>query len=516
MTSSQGIRTLLAAALIILFAAASAAAGQGSRPKIRVASKPFTESYILSEMVAQLIEEAGEASAERKYGLGGPTLVFDALKGGDIDVDINYTGSLAHLFVKENKNADIGQLRSALAPLGITLSESLGFNNTYAIAVRSESAKKLGLATLSDLRGHPELRGAFTPDFLNHDDGFYKLAEVYGLQFASLRPMQHSLAYPALTSREIDMTDAYTTDGTLRLFDLTLLKDDREFFPKYFGVITIRTEITTRFPRTWAALRRLEGRLSDEKMVSLNAQVDNKQSSIEATARGFLVEAGLLPKSAVPQRVVVSPGTGEGFFTGLLASTYEHFALVMIALFLSCLVGIPLGVIAFYYRRVGHILIATTGLLQTIPSLALLCFLIPVLGIGTLPTVFALFIYGLLPVVQSTTAGLLALDPKLIETGKILGLNRMQRLRLIELPLASISIMAGIKTTAVINVATATIAALIGAGGYGRYITSGLALNDIPMILKGAIPTALMAVGFHGLFELLSRIIVPRGLHRPS
>lgn len=535
MSERKSLRLLFAVAsatalVLLLFVGSAVHSSQHSRPKIRVASKPFTESYILSEMVAQIIdsvgESTGEARAERKFGLGGPTLVFDALKSGDIDVDINYTGALAHLFVKENKNADIGQLRTALAPVGVTLSESLGFNNTYAIAVRTESARALSLATISDLRGHPELRGAFTPDFLNPDDGFYKLAEVYGLKFASLKPMQHSLAYPALKSREIDMTDAYTTDGTLAMFDLVLLKDDQDFFPKYYGVITIRTELVTRFPRTWAALRRLEGRLSDESMVRLNAKVDNKQSSIEETARSFLIESGLLPKSAAsskgapeqspaPGRAKSPPtGSGESLWDGLLVSTYEHLSLVLISLLLSCLVGIPLGVTAFHYRRVGHVLIAATGLLQTIPSLALLCFLIPVLGIGTLPTIFTLFIYGLLPVVQSTTAGLMSLDPKLIEIGKILGLNRWQRLRLIELPLASISIMSGIKTTAVINVATATIAALIGAGGYGRYITSGLALNDVGLILKGAIPTALMAVGFHGLFELLSRIIVPRGLQR--
>ena len=475
--------------------------------KIRVASKPFTESYILSEMVAQIIEDVGETGVERKYGLGGPTLVVDALKSGDIDIDVNYTGALSHLFVKENPNAKLPEIRRALLPLGITLSESLGFNNTYAIAVRSETAKALHLATISDLRGHPELRGAFTPDFLNFDDGFYRLQEVYGIQLGAIKPMQHSLAYPALKAREIDLTDAYTTDGLLPQFDLALLKDDRDFFPTYYGVITIRSEVVQRCPKTWLALRRLEGLLSDAAMTQLNASVDNRQRSVEAAAQHFLQEHNLLARTAQGANTAKLR-----IDDGLWVATYEHFELVMIALILSCLVGIPLGIIAFQYRRFGQVLIAITGLLQTIPSLALLCFLIPLLGIGALPTIFALFIYGLLPIVQSTSAGLLSLDPKLSETAKILGLSRMQRLRLVELPLASIGIMAGIKTTAVINVATATIAALIGAGGYGRYITSGLAMNDVSVILKGAIPTAIMAVGFHGLCELLSRVIVPRGL----
>lgn len=526
---SGRIALATAVALLIVAGGAVRAYGQAQdaalAPKevqtIRVASKPFTESYILSEMVAQLIEDAGEVAAERKFGLGGPTLVMDALRRGDIDVDVNYTGSLAHLFIKENQNAGIDELRAVLLPYGITLGESLGFNNTYAIAVRTETAKELGLSAISDLRGHLELRGAFTPDFLNFDDGFYKLAEVYGVRLRSTRPMQHSLAYQALASREIDLTDAYTTDGTLPQFNLTLLRDDRNFFPKYFGVITIRSAIAERFPKTWAALRRLEGKFSDEAMTRLNASVDNRRASIAEAAARFLVENHLLGRS-VRKRTESAPARqsttaarrGDPLDDGLWVSTREHFTLVALALLLSCLCGIPLGIIAFHFRRFGQLLVAGTGLLQTIPSLALLCFLIPFLGIGALPTICALFIYGLLPIVQSTTSGLLAVDPRLIETARVLGLSPLQRLRLIELPLASINILAGIKTSAVISVATATIAALIGAGGYGRYITSGLALNDVSIILRGAIPTALMAVGFHVLFELLSLIIVPQALRR--
>lgn len=477
--------------------------------KIRVASKPFTESYILSEMVAQIIEQLGEATVVRKFGLGGPPLVVDAMKSGEIDVDVNYTGTLAKLIVKDNPHAGLIELRTALQPLGLTLSEPLGFNNTYAIALRRDTAQTLGLSKISDLVAHPELRGAFTPDFLNHDDGFYKLQEIYGVKLGAVKPMQHALAYPALRSREIDLTDAYTTDGLLPQFELTLLKDDREFFPRYLGVIVMRTEVVARCPRTWTALRRLEGKFSDEKMTKLNALVDDKKHSIEEVARSFLRANELLENKAAAK-------SSLPIDDGLWRATLEHLGLVVVALLLSCLFGIPIGVIAYRHRGFGPLLIGFTGLLQTIPPLALLCFLIPLLGIGALPTVFALFIYGLLPIVQSTSAGLLSLDQKLIETARILGLSRFQRLRLIELPLASISILSGVKTTGVINVATATIAALIGAGGYGRYITSGLAMNDVAVILKGAIPTALMAVGFHGLFELISRRVVPRALRNAS
>lgn len=492
---------LIACAALLTFGKRSTAA----QPPIRVTCKPFTESYILSEMAAQLIEDSGEAPVERRFGIGSPHLVTEALRTGSVDVDINYTGSLALIFLKEKKNARPGELQAAMSANGITLSQPLGFNNTYAIAVTSKTAQRLNLRRVSDLRGHPELRGAFTPDFLNADDGYYKLAEFYGFKLDAARPMQHSLAYKALESGEIDLTDAYTTDGTIEQFQLVLLEDDRAFFPEYQAVLTVRSELVKRYPKSWAALRRLEGKLSEREMIKLNARVDNKQGSVKEVARSLLVQKGLVGNRDA--RKVLS-----SIDEGLWAATYEHFALVLVSLFISCLVGIPLGVLAFQHRRFGHLLIAGAGLLQTIPSLALLCFLIPVLGIGALPTICALFVYGLLPIVQSTASGLLSLDPRLVETAKILGLTPRQRLRLIELPLASMNILAGIKTTAVLNVATATIAALIGAGGYGRYITSGLALNDNATILKGAIPTAIMALGFHALFELLDRVLVPKGL----
>lgn len=490
-------------ALIVLLVAMDGAAARA--PQVRVGCKPFTESYLLSEMAAQLIEESGEAAVDRRFGLGSPHLVTEALRTGDIDVDTNYTGTLALLFLKQKRSASVEELQAATAASGITLSRPLGFNNTYAIAVSTETARRLGLRGISDLRGHPELRAAFTPDFLSAEDGYDRLAASYGFALHSVRPMQHSLAYHALANREIDLTDAYTTDGTLGQFDIVLLKDDRAFFPDYQAVLTVRTEFVQRFPRSWAALRRLEGALSEATMIRLNARVDNKQGSVREVARSFLAEKGLLQGGGGARVFAALDG-------GLWVATYEHAALVMVSLLLSCLVGIPLGILAFYQRRFGYLLIAGAGLLQTIPSLALLCFLIPLLGIGALPTICALFIYGLLPIIQSTTSGLLSLDPRLVETAKVLGLGRWQRLRLIELPLASINILGGIKTTVVLNVATATIAALIGAGGYGRYITSGLALNDNATILKGAVPTALMALGLHGLFELLTQLLVPKGL----
>ena len=139
--------------------------------------------------------------------------------------------------------------------------------------------------------------------------------------------------------------------------------------------------------------------------------------------------------------------------------------------------------------------------------MALLCFLIPIFGIGTLPSLVALFLYGLLPIVLSTFTGIKTLDPRLIEAADSLGLTSWQKIKLIEVPLAFPQILAGIKTSAIINIGTATLAALIGAGGYGAPIITGLALNDMPTVLQGAIPAALMAFMVHGIFEVIERLM---------
>ena len=179
---------------------------------------------------------------------------------------------------------------------------------------------------------------------------------------------------------------------------------------------------------------------------------------------------------------------------------------------LALIVGLPLGIVAAKYRAFAQSVILLSGLLQTVPSLALLCFLIPVFGIGYLPAVVALFLYALLPIVRNTYLGLSSTDSGLIESAKTLGLSSFQRLRLIELPLASPTILAGVKLSAVINVGTATLAAFIGGGGYGAIIVTGLALNNNKIILQGAIPSAVLAILVHILFEYLDRIIVPKGI----
>jgi osmoprotectant transport system permease protein len=205
--------------------------------------------------------------------------------------------------------------------------------------------------------------------------------------------------------------------------------------------------------------------------------------------------------------------SSETYFGRLIRRFREHLALVAISLLAAIVVSIPLGVIAARRPRLGPLILTTTGLIQTIPSLAILVFMIPWLGLGAKPALAALFLYSLLPIVRNTATGLRDIPASLRESAEALGLPPRVRLFRIELPMASRAILAGIKTAAVINVGTATIGALIGAGGFGQPILTGIRLDDRSMILfEGAIPAALLALAVQGAFDLAERFLVPQGL----
>jgi osmoprotectant transport system permease protein len=206
----------------------------------------------------------------------------------------------------------------------------------------------------------------------------------------------------------------------------------------------------------------------------------------------------------------------ESVASRLVRHGVEHLVLVAISLVLALLIGIPLGILAARRPTLGHGILAATGLLQTIPSLALLVFLIPRLGIGAPPAIAALFVYSLLPIVRNTHAGLTGIAPGVRESAAALGLSPWARLRLVDLPIASPTMLAGIKTAAVINVGTATLGALVGAGGYGQPILTGIRLADTGLILEGAIPAAALALLVQGVFEIAERLLVPRGLRRSA
>ena len=504
------LRSKVVAMLGALLAAAVVADAAADRGVIRVGSKSFTESYILGEIVAQIVDGVGEARAERRLGLGGTGIVYGAVANGDIDVYPEYTGTIAQAILKtvDGQRASgshdpaataVDTLRAGLEPAGLTLGAPLGFENTYALAVRRELADRLGIRSISDLARHPRLTAAFDPGFLERADGWPGLRQHYALAFAGVRTMEHALTYPALASGRVDVIDVFSTDGQLARLDLVLLTDDRRFCPPYAAVLLARRTVAERFPRTWAALEaRLAGRIDTPTMARLNAMADLERRPFAAVAASFLGDATR----------VQAPGPARE----LVKLTLEHVGLVAVAVGVAMLVGVPLGILAARRPRLAQIELMGVGLLQTVPALALLAFMIPLFGIGPLPALVALSLYALLPIVRNTHAGLASLDRRLVEMTTVLGVAGWRRLLWIELPLASVTIMAGIKTSAVLTVGTATLAAFIGGGGYGTLIVTGLALNDVATILRGAIPSALLALAIHAAFEGLDRVVIPRPL----
>lgn len=501
MTGRRGSRTI--APLLALGLAISLPLARSGEPVVRVGSKAFTESFILGEIVADVIERAGEARVERRFGLGDTGITYRAVAHGDIDLYPEYTGTLSQMILGTPSARSVAELRNELRGAGLTIGNPLGFSNTYALAVRRETSERLGLRTISDLARHPELEGAFSPGFTERDDGWPGLRRHYGLALAHVRSMEHTLTYEALVQGKVDVIDIYSTDGKLERLDLQILRDDRHFFPDYQAVLLAREDFVRRFPRSWRALERaLEGRIDEARMSHLNARADLDGKSLPEVAAEFFGRTAADGRPA---------GRLGAEIAGLTA---DHIYLVAVSLVVAVLLGVPLGILAARRPKLGQVELMAVSALQTIPSLALLCFMIPLLGIGKLPALVALALYALLPIVRNTHSGLVSVDRQLLEIAAVLGLDGRQRLVRIELPLASLHILSGIKTAAVWTAGTATLAAFIGGGGLGVLIVRGLALDDVSLILAGAVPAALLALLIHAGFELLDRLLIPRGLRR--
>ncbi len=475
---------------------------QASSEPLRVGSKTFTESVILGEIARQWLDDAGIPAIHRRE-LGGTQVLFHAIQSDELDIYPEYTGTIRGEILSGQAITDEAGLRQALANRGIGMSRSLGFNNTYAIGMPAEFADRLGIRTLSDLKNHPSIRIGFSNEFMERADGWPGLRDRYGLPQRDVRGLDHDLAYRAIQSGEIEATDLYSTDAEIRAYKLRVLVDDRNFFPSYECVWLYRSDLSKRSPAAMRAIGRLVGRIDAPTMAAMNASAKLDRVSEARVAADFLTR-----EFGIKSKVVV-----EGRAHRLGRRLVEHLTLVGISLGAAILAAIPLGIVAARRPRIGSMILATAGIIQTIPSLALLVFMIPWLGIGAGPAMVALFLYSLLPIIRNTATGLLGIPPTLRESAEAIGLPPGTRLVQIELPMASRSILAGIKTAAVINVGTATIGALIGAGGFGQPILTGIRRDDIATIFfEGAIPAAVLALAVQGLFDLAERFLVPRGL----
>jgi len=461
---------------------------------LKIGSKRFTESYVLGEVLRFAVE--GKAPVEQRPGLGNTGIVFAALEAGSIDLYPEYTGTIAREILKVEGELAPADLNHALAAQGLGVAVRLGFNNSYALAMREARARALGIRTLSDLARHPGLKLGLSQEFLARADGWPGLKAAYRLPYETPTGLDHGLAYGAIASGRIDVMDAYTTDAKIEGYGLRVLEDDRGYFPRYDAVLLYRLDVPARFPEAWRALEKLEGRIDERRMIRMNA-------AAELEGKSFAEAAALLDGDARARRVARRGFLDTLFGPDFVRLTGEHLLLVFLSLAASIVVGVPLGVAAAKLPRAAQWILGTVGVIQTIPSLALLAFLIALVGtIGTLPALIALFLYALLPIVRNTHAGLTGIGHGMRQAALALGLAPRDRLWLIEVPLASPSILAGIKTSAVINVGTATIAAFIGAGGYGERIATGLALNDNTTLLAGAIPAAALALIIQGVFEV--------------
>jgi osmoprotectant transport system permease protein len=463
--------------------------------RLVVGSKRFTESYVLGEIAKIALQNAG-FTVEHKQGMGGTIILWQALIGNEIALYPEYTGTIGEEILKTKQPLSTDEMRALLRGKGVGMSGELGFDNTYALVMQRDRAGKLGIHKISDLREHPDLNIGVTHEFLDRQDGWAPLVARYGLQMRNVRGIDHALGYAALANGSIDLKDAYSTDAKIAENDLVVLDDDLHFFPQYKAVFLYRLD-TDR--RAVTAVEKLAGTLDPMRMTRLNAEAERTKNYALAAGLYF----GRKPEQAA------------GDLAGKIGRwTWQHLELVGASLLLAILVGIPLGICASRPGPTSDFILGTIGVIQTIPSLALLALLVPIpfFGISPVTAIFALFLYSLLPIVRNTATGLQDIATGVRESAAALGLEPQAQLWKVFLPLASRTILAGVKTSAIINVGTATLAALIGAGGLGEPIISGLNLNDYSTILEGAIPAAVLALLVQCAFGALDRVIVPKGL----
>jgi osmoprotectant transport system permease protein len=502
--SSRAARPVWALVAATLLAALPAPAappgGETAQPVVTVGSQNFTEGYLLAEIFAQALEASG-FEVDRRFGLGGTLVCYEALEKGEIDVYPEYTGTITRAILDLETVVGEARLRRLLAEEhGLSLLEPLGFNNTYAIALRRDRAAGLAVREIGDLARHPELKIAFSHEFIERHDGWPGLKAAYGLP-QTPAGIEHGLAYQAISEGRVDVTDVYSTDGDIEKYDLVLLDDRLDYFPRYLAAPLARSGLDE---RARAALSRLGGTLDEPAMRALNAEVLLDGKGFDEVAAAFLAGAGIVDAGSETRRNT----------TGLLVRrTVRHIELTLAGLLAGILVAVPVGVLVYRRPRLARPVVYVAGALQTIPSIALLAFMIPLFGIGVVPAMVALFLYALLPILRNTTTALFSIDPVLRRVGQGMGLSRAQQLRHIELPLAAPTILAGVKTAAVINIGTATLAAFIGAGGLGEPIVTGLALNDTSLIMEGAVPATVLAILTELAFEAAERYLLPSHLN---
>lgn len=504
--------------------------------RLVVASKKFPESSLLGELLAQALERRG-IEVERRFNLGNTAVAFAALRRGSVDIYPEYTGTALGLLDLDRQKVErhdvVGVLRRQLAArYGLYWGPPLGFDNSYAIAVRRSFAEQHGLETLTDLgrlSQQTPVRFAVSHEFLSREDGYQPLAQRYGFR-GSVRGAEHAVSYQLLDSDQADALDVYTTEALIEEHSLLVLDDDAGFFPPYEASFIYGSDVA-HSALALDALIELSGLFDDRAMRTLNRSVEVEGLPVSRVASEFAQRwFGGSASAAAPE-----PARKQLTFGGLLwHDRFEllrhlgrHLELTLMAMALCLLVGIPLGYLATRGALGAALTLGVTGALQTIPSLALLVLAIPLVAAVLTPlgqsslvlggsALLALFLYALLPVVRNTKQGLEGIDRSILEAGRGTGMTERQVLWWIQLPLALPVMLAGIRTSFVITVGTATLAAFVGAGGLGVPIISGLSVQNYTEVWTGAVPAALLALFSDAGFAVLQRALTRRLLGRSS
>ena len=507
---------LIGAAILLTLYKWSQSSIETQKP-IVIGSKAFTESIILGEIISILLEKKWSQKVERRLNLGGTHVVFEALKQKDIDIYAEYTGTGLVSILKQKSIKDPKKVYSYvesefLQRWDMVWSQPIGFNNTYAIAVLADNVQFSNIRNISELvQMAPKLKYAAPHEFMQRKDGHVPFSKFYNLDFKQLNilAMQAGLMYSALVNREVDIGVVYSTDGRIKSNNLKLLQDDKFFFPPYHVAYITRKNILQKYPAVQHIFSSVKDLISEKDMIEMNDKVDRLRYSSKDVATHFLVQ-----NKWIPAGKTTSSSNNLSLLhyfiehkAYLLKLTKEHLFLVCISLLISILIAVPVGVWAAHHPLVSKVIFPFVNIVQTIPSLALLGFLIPILGIGKIPALFTLFLYSLLPIIRNTYLGIHNIDQRYMEIAQGIGLTPMQILRHIKLPLAFPSILTGIRVAAIIAVGLATLATLIGAGGLGDPIFRGIATLDNRLILFGAIPAALLGISVDQILELVEKII---------
>ncbi|HXE75291.1 MAG TPA: glycine betaine ABC transporter substrate-binding protein [Candidatus Xenobia bacterium] len=296
---------MIVRALFLLPFVALVACTPGRESRLIIGSKNFSEQVVLAELLAQHLENRTGLEVERRFYLGGTYICQQALLADRMDLYVEYTGTALTAILKEppqsSSAAVYARVRDQYARrFNLEVTEPLGFDNTFAIVVRGEDARRLGLRTISDAaRYAPQWRAGFGYEFMERPDGYAGLAQTYGLGFAAPpRIMDLGLLYRALLEKQVDLVAGNSTDGLIAALDLVVLEDDRRYFPPYEAVPIVRRETLARHPQVRTALAELAGIISDAEMRELNYAVDGERRDVKEVVREFLQSKGLTPNVA--------------------------------------------------------------------------------------------------------------------------------------------------------------------------------------------------------------------------